>query len=80
MTKFTNQIVGDTDRSSVRTGEIAVEWTEHDGQGFPSSAPQICRFRSYARAQKFAQELQAIGHSVKAWEVTGDDTSSTVTL
>jgi hypothetical protein len=68
-------IYEDIDRHLVRKGELAVEFTAHDSQGFPAAPPRFARFRSFTRAVEFAAQKRAEGCTVAAWSPTGDDAS-----
>jgi hypothetical protein len=62
----------------VRTGETVVEFAPIlDGD---IGEYTFSRFRSYTRAQKFAETKRAEGYSVKAWRCLGSDQSEHVSL
>lgn len=74
-----NQILSENDFWQVRTGEIMVEFCDViNGHAAP---PEACRFRSYARAQAFAEKKRSEGcKNVKAWRKVSDDQSEPVRL
>lgn len=68
--RMTNAIYSNNDTCLVKTGEIAVEFSEViDGDVAPSN---FCRFRSFSRALEFATKKRAEGFAVKAWRCLGD--------
>lgn len=63
----------------VRVGEIAVEFHGYCTDGYPAPS-EFARFRSFSRAQDFANTKRAAGCHVKAWRALSDDQSELVRL